>query len=105
MDISVYDKYFKYLNEHGANTTLYLYAPELNTNKNYFIRTCKYIYENVKNPISFYVNIDKLDDEQLQWLLQLNLAEIKFSIDGLFDKTKYREWNNLSKIYSYLDKL
>ena len=105
VDISVYDKYFKYLNEHGANTTLYLYAPELNTNKNYFIRTCKYIYENVKNPISFYVNIDKLDDEQLQWLLQLNLAEIKFSIDGLFDKTKYREWNNLSKIYSYLDKL
>ena len=105
VNIFVYDKYFKYLNEHNPGATIYLYAPELNTNKEYFIKTCEYIFENVKNPLSFYVNIDKIDDEQLKWLLQLNLSEIKFSIDGLFDKTKYRKWDNLSKIYSYLDRL
>ena len=105
VDISIYNKYFQYLNENYPNSIIYLYAPELNTDKEYFINTCKYLYKNVKNPLSFYINLDKMDDRQFNWLLKLNLAEIRFAIDGLLEKTKYRKWSDISSVYKYLNKI
>ena len=105
VDISIYNKYFQYLNKKSSSTGIFLYAPELNTNKEYFINTCKYLYKNVKNPISMFVNLDKMDDEQFEWILKLNLFELKFAIDGIVEHTKYRKWDNLERTYEYLKTL
>lgn len=105
VDISIYQNYFEYLNNYFPNTLLYLCAPELNTDKKYFLDICKYLCNNVKNPLSFYINLSCLDDEQFDWILKLNLAEIKFSIDGIFEDSKTRTWQKIDKVYTYLQKL
>lgn len=102
VDIAVYKDYFQYLNTHYPQAIIYLFAPEMNTDKDYFINVCRYLHENVVNPISLYVNMSLLDDEELDWLLKLNICEIKFSIDGISEKNGNRKYNNLSKINYYL---
>ena len=104
VDISVYEPYFKYLNEYYPDTTINLCAPEMNTDKEYFIRTCEYIYKNIKNPVSFFINLSRLDDEQFEYLSKLNIDTLEFSIDNLFDKHSYKNWNNFP-LYIYLDRL
>ena len=97
VDISIYEKWLNYLNEYYPNSTIYMFAPEVNTNKEYFIKVLNYIIErNIKNKFSFYVNLSKIDEEQIDLLSQINLIELKTSIDHLFDKQS-------NKIYPQFD--
>ena len=94
VDISIYNKWFQYLNINYPNTIIQLYAPEINTNEEYFNSVIDFLIENnIRNPISFYLNITKLKNSQIEKLNKLNLFEISCSLDMLYD-------NNANKKYS-----
>ena len=94
VDISVYNKWFQYLNTNYPNTIIQLYAPEINTNEEYFNSVIDFLLENnIRNPISFYLNITKLKNSQIEKLNKLNIFEISCSLDMLYD-------NNINKRYS-----
>ena len=105
IDISNYDSWFAYLNNNFSNTHLYFYAPEINTNKDYFDRVLDYlITNNIRNPLSFYINIIKIADEQIEKLKQLNIFELSCGLDLLFDRVSYKHYQ-LNKTMNKLDKI
>ena len=105
IDISNYDSWFAYLNNNFSNTHLYFYAPEINTNKEYFDRVLDYLITNkIHNPLSFYINIIKITDEQIEKLKQLNIFELSCGLDLLFDRVAYKHYQ-LNETINKLDKI
>lgn len=105
IDIQVYDNWFKYFSNNFPSTHLYFYAPEINTNKIYFDNILDYlINNNIKNPLSFYINIIKITDEQIDKLSQLNIFELSCGLDLLFDNVSYKHYH-LNETINKLDKI
>ena len=93
IDISNYDSWFAYFNNYSPSAHLYFYAPEINTNKEYFDRVLDYlITNNIRNPLSFYINIIKITNEQIEKLKQLNIFELSCGLDLLFDSVSYKHY-------------
>ena len=106
VDINIYDKWFKYLQEYYPNATIYFYAPEINTDKEYFDEVLEYlINHNIQNPLSFYINITKIDNEQISKLNKLNIDELSCGLDLLFDNVSYKNYGELDELYNKIDTL
>ena len=106
VNIDIYKQWLFYLSENYPNCLIHFFAPEVNTNKQYFIDVLNYIINNnIKNPFSFYINLSKIDDEQIEMLSKINLVEIKTSIDNLFDKQNNKIWYNLDIVDNNITKL
>ena len=106
VDISVYEQWLDYLNKNYPDTIIYIFAPEVNTNKEFFIRILKYIIAHkIKNYFSFYINLSKIDDEQISLLSKINLIELKTSIDNLFDKQTNKIWQEFNILDKYIKEL
>ena len=105
IDISNYDSWFAYFNSYFPSAHLYFYAPEINTNKEYFDRVLDYLITNkICNPLSFYINIIKITDKQIDKLAQLNIHTLSCALDLLFDDVAYKQYN-IGNILDKLDKL
>ena len=105
VNIDIYKQWLNYLNKY-PQYCISLFAPELNTNNTYFIHTLRYlILHNIKNPLSFYINLNYITDEQIECMQQLNINELKFSIDLLFDIGSYRKYKDIDDTYTKIDKL
>lgn len=105
IDISNYDNWFAYFNNYSTSAHLYFYAPEINTNKEYFDRVLNYlITNNIRNPLSFYINIIKITNEQIEKLKQLNIFELSCGLDLLFDSVSYKHYE-LNEITEKLNRI
>ena len=106
IDINVYHKWFEYLKQNYPNTNIYFYAPEINTDSDYFDSVLDYLIDNnIKNPLSFYINIIKLKNEQIEKICKLNVVEMNCGLDLLFDNVQYKKYGKLSDLFATIDRL
>lgn len=101
VNIDVYKQWLIYLSDNYPDCCISLFAPELNTDKEYFINILKWIINNnIKTSFRFYVNLNYIDEEQIEYLSKISINDLRFSIDLLNDNTIYQE-----KLSYYVDKL
>ena len=106
VSIEVYKYWLQYINENYCNLDISLYAPELNTNENYFTEVLEYLSKNnIKNCFNFYLNISKITQKHINLMRKINISEINTSVDMLFDNNNNRHYNTIKSITDKIDTL
>ena len=104
--IEVYKYWLQYINENYCNLDISLYAPELNTNENYFTEVLEYLSKNnIKNCFNFYLNISKIMQKHIDLMRKINISEINTSVDMLFDNNNNRHYNKIKSVTDKIDTL
>lgn len=92
--LEYYKDILQYLNSMHPQCKITLFGNELNDNLDTFKKIlCWIISNNIKNPFTFFINLQSLDDETLYLLYKINIGRLTTSFDGMFERLPYDQYD------------